>query len=260
MSGVDPMEAIKATFFQECEELLVDLEAGLLAMQEGATDSETVNAVFRAVHSIKGGAGAFALDALVRFAHVFETLLDGVRAERIEATAELVSALLRAADLLADHVRAAQGQGEADAAATAAMAAELERLTDGDAAAAPAPVEAMVLPAPQMMSLEDAGDELGFDFSPTLVALDGPEETPAAGGWRVTFTPLPELYRKANEPLLLLRELERLGEISVTIDDSTLPLLEGLDPQTPYLTWTVELSTESDETTVREVFEFVEGD
>ena len=255
MSAVDPMEAIKATFFQECEELLVDLEAGLLAMQDGATDSETVNAVFRAVHSIKGGAGAFALDALVRFAHVFETLLDGVRAERIEATAELVGALLRAADLLADHVRAAQGQGEADAAATAAMAAELERLTDG------APAEAdMPLPAPVTLSLEEAGDELGFDFSPTLVALDGPDLETKPAGWRVTFTPLPELYRKANEPLLLLRELERLGEISVSLDDSSVPLLDGLNPETPYLTWAVEVASDADETTIREVFEFVEGD
>ncbi|MHB8284921.1 MAG: Hpt domain-containing protein, partial [Caulobacteraceae bacterium] len=56
---MDPMEEIKQTFFQECEEQLAELEAGLLAMEEGQTDSETVNAVFRAVHSVKGGAGAF---------------------------------------------------------------------------------------------------------------------------------------------------------------------------------------------------------
>ncbi len=62
MPAVDAMAAIKETFFQECEEQLGELEAGLLAMEEGKTDSETVNAVFRAVHSIKGGAGAFKLD------------------------------------------------------------------------------------------------------------------------------------------------------------------------------------------------------
>ena len=79
---MDPLEAIKVTFFQECEEQLSELEAGLLAMEQGETDSETVNAVFRAVHSIKGGAGAFSLEPLVRFAHVFETTLDDVRAAR----------------------------------------------------------------------------------------------------------------------------------------------------------------------------------
>ncbi|MBH0619415.1 Hpt domain-containing protein, partial [Salmonella enterica] len=53
---MDALAEIKQTFFQECEEQLVELEAGLLAMQAGAHDAETVNAVFRAVHSMKGGA------------------------------------------------------------------------------------------------------------------------------------------------------------------------------------------------------------
>ena len=97
------MEAIKATFFQECEELLTDLEKGLLALQDGGGDDDTVNAVFRAVHSIKGGAGAFGFEGLVRFSHVFETLMDGVRAAKIALTPTLLSALLRAADILAEN-------------------------------------------------------------------------------------------------------------------------------------------------------------
>ena len=83
---MDTMAAIRETFFQECEEQLGELEIGLLAMEEGAADSETVNAVFRAVHSIKGGAGAFKLDRLVRFAHVFETTLDQIRSEQLAPT------------------------------------------------------------------------------------------------------------------------------------------------------------------------------
>ena len=70
---MDHMAEIRVTFFQECEEQLAALEAGLMTMEEGDTSSETVNAVFRAVHSVKGGAGAFQLTALVNFAHVFET-------------------------------------------------------------------------------------------------------------------------------------------------------------------------------------------
>jgi two-component system, chemotaxis family, sensor kinase CheA len=77
---MDPMAAVRDTFFQECEEQLAALETGLLQMQIGKAEAETVNAVFRAVHSIKGGAGIFALNALVRFAHVFETTLDSLRA------------------------------------------------------------------------------------------------------------------------------------------------------------------------------------
>ena len=62
---MDPMDEIRQTFFVECEELLEQLEEGLIAISEGEHDEETINVVFRAVHSIKGGAGAFGRDDLV---------------------------------------------------------------------------------------------------------------------------------------------------------------------------------------------------
>ena len=126
---MDPFESIKATFFQECDELLTDAEQGLLAMEGGDADAETINAVFRAVHSVKGGAGAFGLDDLVRFAHVFETTLDEVRAGRLPPSDPVVKALLRAADILADLVRAARDGGEVDQSRCDASAAELSALT-----------------------------------------------------------------------------------------------------------------------------------
>ena len=95
---MDAMAAIKQTFFQECEEQLGELEIGLLVLQDGDTDPETVNAVFRAVHSIKGGAGAFNLDELVHFAHVFENVLDHLRAGRLAASGDVLKTMLRAAE------------------------------------------------------------------------------------------------------------------------------------------------------------------
>ena len=83
---MNPMDAIKQTYFQECEELLGDLERGLLSLQDGDGDNETINAVFRAVHSAKGGAGAFGFEALVAFSHVVETALDEMRSGRLDAT------------------------------------------------------------------------------------------------------------------------------------------------------------------------------
>src|SRR5690606_20265055 len=139
----DPFEAIKATFFQECEELMADLEGGLLELESGAGDEETINAVFRAVHSVKGGAGAFGLDALVRFAHVFETLLDELRAGRKPCDDATVRTLLRASDVLADHVAAARGTGpEVDEARSAGLVAELEALTGAETGASPSAPEA----------------------------------------------------------------------------------------------------------------------
>ena len=111
---MDTMAAIRETFFQECEEQLGELEVGLNAMDEGTADSETVNAVFRAVHSIKGGAGTFKLDRLVRFAHTFETSLDLIRSEQLAASQPVVRTMLRAADLLADLVKASRSDHPVD--------------------------------------------------------------------------------------------------------------------------------------------------
>ena len=266
---MDELEAIKVTFFQECEELLADLEGGLLAMQDGNDDGDTVNAVFRAVHSIKGGAGAFGLEPLVRFAHVFETLLDALRSNEIPGTADLTAVLLRASDVLADHVSAARGLGTVDMAASAAMAAELKIWTDPNATPAPAAsideAPQYVDAAPIVIGADDGMDEddLGFDFQPMTISLDAQAEDAAVlddNVWTVSIRPKSDLYRKANETGLLLRELSRLGPVQATLDDSALPALEFLDPEAAYVTWSVRVETDQGEEAIREVFEFVDGD
>lgn len=258
---MDAFEAIKATFFQECDELLADLEAKLLVLESGQTDNETINAVFRAVHSVKGGAGAFGLEALVRFAHVFETLMDELRAGRKECDDITVRTLLRASDVLADHIAAAQGRiPEVDEARSAGLVAEMEVLTHGEAS-----VPGVV---------EDEDDDFGFvpltvglpplDLpSLDLPSLDLPPlaaPAPVASGWRVVFRPHGAMYANANETGLLLRELGRLGPISVTLDDSAVPALDALIAEDNHLIWTIDLTAAVEETAVREVFDFVESD
>jgi two-component system chemotaxis sensor kinase CheA len=265
---MDELEAIKVTFFQECEELLADLEGGLLAMQDGNDDGDTVNAVFRAVHSIKGGAGAFGLEPLVRFAHVFETLLDALRSNEIPGTADLTALLLRASDVLADHVSAARGLGVVDMDASAAMAAELKAVTDPNAAPAAAAPAAeaprYVDAAPIVIGADDAldDDDLGFDFQPMTITLDAQAADASVNEnvWTVSIRPKSDLYRKANETGLLLRELARLGPIQAILDDSALPTLEFLDAEAAYVTWSVRVETDQGEEAIREVFEFVDGD
>jgi two-component system chemotaxis sensor kinase CheA len=236
---VDPLAAIRDTFFQECEEQLAELESGLLAMEGGQTDSETINAVFRTVHSIKGGAGAFSLEALIRFAHVFETALDEMRSGRLEPSSDALKIMLRAADVLADLVRAARDGETADETHSHELADELRGLSP-DAA------------ADETASEEDWGD---FEFKPLSIAAPA-----STGQWRVHFRPRADLYAKANETALLLRELGRLGPIEVELDASALPPLADLDPEAAYLAWTVTLTADVAESAIREVFEFVDAD
>ncbi len=255
---MDAFEAIKATFFQECDELLADLEAKLMLLEQGQTDLETINAVFRAVHSVKGGAGAFGLEALVRFAHVFETLMDELRAGRKPCDAITIKTLLRASDVLADHIQAAQGLiPPVDEARSAALVAEMQVLTHGGEA----PVE-----------VEEDEDDFGFTPMAFDMALDEPAPLPIADlgadlgadapsvGWRIVFKPMGRMYVNANETSLLLRELARLGPVTVVVDDSETPTLDALSIEDGCLTWTVDLAAAVDEAAVREVFDFVESD
>jgi two-component system chemotaxis sensor kinase CheA len=234
------MAAIRDVFFQECEEQLAELETGLLRMEDGADDPDTVNAVFRAVHSIKGGAGIFSLDALVRFAHVFETSLDGVRSKRIAVTPAVMKLLLRAGDALADHVRAGREGGVAEPSKTAALVAEFTALNAGPTAAS-APAAAS---APQP--------------APAAPAPAAP--APAERVWKIDFKPLSSLYAKGNEAALLLRELGALGRVEVDLNTQSLPSLAQIEPEGAYLSWSAKLYSECDEAKVRDVFDFVDGD
>ncbi len=255
---MDAMAEIKQVFFQECEEQLFELEAGLLTIERGDEDPETVNAVFRAVHSIKGGAGAFNLTDLVHFAHVFENTMDLVRTGKLAPTQPLIRLMLRAADTLADLVRAARDEEASDPAAREAMALELKAFTPGalPTPAVPSPPSA----APKLASA-DADDDT-FVFVPTKIDLadfDDLNLVPTAH-YKVSFAPKPELYAKGNETAILFRELGRLGSMLVTCDASALPLLDALDAEGAYLAWTVVLETTQDEEAIKAIFDFVEWD
>ena len=242
------MAAIKQTFFQECEEQLAELETGLLAIDAGDHDPETVNAVFRAVHSVKGGAGAFKLNELVKFAHVFESAMDLVRTGKLFPGPDVLKVMLRAADVLADHVRAARADEALPPERSAGLILELGALAGKDpepVGGAPEPEEFVFVPV--AIDMDDFGDLASFG-------------EPAPAGFRITFAPRPELYAKGNDTSILFRELERLGTVAVTCDASALPPLGEIDPEGAFLSWTVELQTDKDEAAIREIFDFVEWD
>ncbi|MBP1853095.1 chemotaxis protein CheA [Rhizobium halophytocola] len=256
------MNEIKEIFFQECEEQLAELESGLLKMNDGDRDPETVNAVFRAVHSIKGGAGAFGLDDLVAFAHVFETTLDCVRSNKLEPGEAVMKVMLKSADVLADLTNAARDGGSIDPARSSGLVKELEALANGDVpqAASPAAAVAAPEPAPEAPAMPAPTDDSGFQPIPfSFDALDGDDDL-GASSFEVSFKPRRDLYAKGNEAVLLLRDLSRLGEMSVHCSLDELPDLDAIDPEEAYLSWKIGIAPEKGEEAIRQVFEFAEWD
>ncbi|SCX15980.1 chemotaxis protein CheA [Agrobacterium rosae] len=260
------MNEIKEIFFQECEEQLAELESGLLKLNDGDRDPETVNAVFRAVHSIKGGAGAFGLDDLVAFAHVFETTLDCVRSNKLEPDQDVLKVMLKSADVLADLTNAARDGGSVEEGRTRGLVKELEALANGEKLApgssASEPAPAPKVAAPAAVAAPAPTDDSGFqpvafsfgDFEDDTVPM---METPS---FDVVFKPQTSLYTKGNESALLLRDLSRIGEMSINCDMTALPLLENLEPETAYFQWKISIKTDKGAAGIRTVFEFAEWD
>jgi two-component system chemotaxis sensor kinase CheA len=230
------MAELRETFFQECEDLLEAMAEGLRRLDASTVDAETVNSVFRAVHSIKGGAGAFGLDTLVQFAHGFESTLDALRAGRLAIEPGLVRVLMHAGDHLSDLVGSARQGAPANDATTARLIDKLEAASGG-----PCVDEDLV-------------------FAPVALSLDlGLQNPSAPERFAIRFRPGPELYLNGNDPALLFRELEQLGTLEATLDASGLPPLADLDWRQNHLEWSLMLETDQGEEAVREVFDFVEG-
>ena len=245
------LDDLKKTFFDECDEALQQIEAGLTEIREGHSSDDTINAVFRAVHSVKGGAGIFGFEALVGFAHVFETVLDGLRRGSLTATPENVDVLLSASDVLSDLVQMSRAGSSIAPGFGGECRVALEQIIEQDRTGAAAEDDNAPAPA----------DFDGIDFTPVRVDMDvSSDDADAMQCYAITFRPKTEMLKKANEPLYVLRELRKLGELDLVAQTDLLPALTEIEPDRPYIWWTGTLRTSATRAQIDEVFEFVIGD
>ncbi|MGC9417858.1 MAG: chemotaxis protein CheA [Rhodovulum sp.] len=242
---------LKATFFAECEDLLEQLSEGSQDLIAGTAGEETVHAIFRAVHSIKGAAGAFGLENLVTFAHCFETVLDRVRSGELVPDTDALHTILRSGDMLADLVELAQTESDE---VPEAMPAILEKLNDlaGTAPAADTGEE---------VSEEVGGEEDFFGFQPLLLDPIEDEGAPADQAetrYRIRLAASSDLFRNGHDPVLLFSELAALGHVETHCDLSALPAADAFDPEHCYLNWDLTVTGQIAEPAIRDVFMFLE--
>ena len=203
MSSFDDL---KITFFDEANEGLVALEAGLTELQEDNGSDDTVNAIFRAVHSIKGGAGVFGFTELVGFAHVFETVLDAIRLGSLSPSPDVLDVLLRANDTLADLVGMVRDGKAIDPSFGNESRTALEQFIENS--------------GEKEGGGEDSGDDGLDDFTFTPVRFDDQEDD--AGGaaelrsYSIVFRPKPEMLQKGIDPLVYPRRSAR-SERSISL-------------------------------------------
>ncbi|MDH5834921.1 chemotaxis protein CheA [Luteimonas kalidii] len=227
-----------AAFFEESREGLDAMESGLLSLESGGAgaDPETINVIFRAAHSIKGGAATFGFTSVTDLTHLLETLLDEARAGRRVLDPVAIGALLASVDVLRGLLAACEHGSPIDANALAAARAGLDALLSGQS------------PAQATATASASADH------------DASAPAEAAGDWRIAFAPAPSLFLSGNDPLRILRELASHGELGVECLDERLPAFAEMDPFEAYLAWNLTLPSSVPRAAITEAFAWVEDE
>ena len=232
------MAEIAALFVQECEEGLEVMEAGLMELEPGTADSETMNAIFRAAHSIKGGGATFGFTEISEFAHHAETLLDEMRVGDRQVTRENVDLLLLSTDCIKAMVESLEGDGPVDTTRADELTVELKA-----------------------MIASDQGGEIPSEPS---VSSESAETDGTVTGYKIHFQPHTTIFSSCNDPILMFRELKALGELEVSSEGEGKLDFEQMNPEECHLSWQIslELSEPGNVTLdqIKEVFAWVEDE
>lgn len=220
------------SFLEESDEGLALMESGLLDLEPG--DDESINAIFRAAHSIKGGAGTFGFNQVTDFTHLVETLLDEMRDGRREIVGADIEILLKSVDCIRLLI-------EAEKVGETCDDSRIGHTTD--------------LLNQTLALSESANEESNEQVPVESTNVGGSSQT----SWQIEFIPEHHLVQTGNDPIFLLNALADLGEVSIRCQ-SQLPAFDELDPEELFLTWQIELIADVDEDEIREIFEWVEDE
>ncbi|MBC7984439.1 MAG: chemotaxis protein CheA [Candidatus Obscuribacterales bacterium] len=217
-------------FFEESFEALDSMEAALLKLNSGSPDKELINTVFRVAHSIKGGSATFGFSEVASFTHTLETLLDELRAGKMQVTRVISDLLLKSVDVMRDMLRAVQNKTPIDAQRVADLQFDLE-----------------------LSIVQKPSSEVPKVIAPVDTQL-------RERVWRIDFLPLPQLFIHGNDPLRMMRELVEIGSLEARADIGEIPEFAELDAESCYLGWQLTLRTNVTRETIAGIFDWAEGD
>ena len=257
------LQALQA-FITEARDLLAGMEHSLLQLEQGA-EPESLNELFRAAHTIKGSAGLFGLDGVVRFTHHLESLLDQMRAGVVAPDDAVIGTLLDARDHLAGRIEAVAegGDGQQPGPNEQALVARLQSLqAPAGLPRAPAPPAAPAIPsaaAPQPGAPGAPGALTSLPEPDAVVRLQ--PQAAATASWHISLRFGRDCLRNGMDPLAFIRYLRGLGDIVAlaTLDDA-LPSLPTLEPESCYLGFEINFRSDASKADIEAVFEFVRDD
>ena len=249
-------------FLQESFEGLELMESCLL---EFSDDPDIVDSIFRAAHSIKGGAGTFGFAQIAEFTHDVETILDEMRSEHLAANTEIINSLLQSVDVLRMMLNATRDQGEINTLQVFNVKARLQTIIDENN-----PVKAGSTPEKDCSVVAALGAKLGATVGAksaatltTTSAATLTTEQSTANCWLIEFKPSLNMLKSGNEPVYLFAALAELGDLQLEPKIERLPDGECFDAECIYLWWSLKLSIAAADPIkarqeIEEVFEWVE--
>lgn len=238
------MEQALATFLDEARDLLDEMEGLLLTCEKGTADEDSVNALFRAAHTIKGSAGLFGLDDIVRFTHKVESVLDRLRAGELEPDSDLAGLLLACRDHIGSLVEAVAGgvRPEDEAASGERLLALLDHYLAGPATLAAHPPPAAT----------GAAEPAAMAAEPLII---GPDH------WHLSLRFDPGVLRSGMDPLAFIRYLGTMGQLlHVEVVSDHMPVDDSFDAQSCYLGFEIAFRGDVTKEQIESVFEFVRDD
>lgn len=233
------LDQILPTFFAECRDLLDDMENNLLNIELLEDKSESLNAIFRAAHTIKGSAGLFSFEQVVSFTHVVEEVLDKLREGKNEISPALIALLLECGDHINQLVNYLERGEEPSDVLCQAGTVLISQL------------HPYYIPS----SLTLAKSHL--EEAPTKL-----ERIPAgytvSDNWHISLRFSSDILSSGMDPIAMLRYLETLGEIvSINTLDNMLPPSCDMDPECCYLGFEISFKSTATKHNIENVFEFV---
>jgi two-component system chemotaxis sensor kinase CheA len=238
-------------FLQESYEGLDIMESCLLAFDN---DPEQVDSIFRAAHSIKGGAGTFGFVEVAAFTHNAETLLDEIRKLTIEVDDEIINVLLESVDILRNMLRATEQNEPQNTPQIDGVSEQLERI--------------LALNGKDDSTLSsqknNQENEQIEPVDPETLSTDI-DHKGLVVEWMIGFKPKPKILQSGNEPMFIFEALAELGQVTIEVISDQLPSIEEFDAEQLYVSWLLTLETENIDQTneyvleqIHEVFEWVE--
>ncbi len=220
------------TYRQEAEDHLANIEETILDIEQNPDDQESLNRLFRAMHTIKGSGAMFGFDDIAGFAHHVENVLDKVRRGSVPISRELIDLILASRDQIKVMLDASDGGAEVDIELSGKIISALENL---------------------LPDKDEPDDGFDDDFPPD----DDPNVREKT--YRIRFRPGADIFASGTDPALLLAELRELGECNALAHMHNVPILEEIAPEKCYVHWHIILTTSSsDFNAIRGVFIFVE--